>query len=124
MTAKPKTITIADKEYAVIPLVEYDTLCAIEDAADSAALQRAFDEPDQEFVPGEVVDRLINGENPVRVWREYRGMGLGELADAAGVSAACLSDIENGKKPSRQVLERIAELLRLDVDDLGGWTTG
>ena len=93
-------------------------------AADSAALQRVFDEPDQEFVPGEVVDRLINGENPVRVWREYRGMGVGELADAAGVSAACLSDIENGKKPSRQALERIAELLRLDVDDLGGWTTG
>lgn len=120
MTAKPKTITIANEEYAVIPLVEYDTLCAIEDAADSAALQRVFDDPDQEFVPGEVVDRLINGENPVRVWREYRGMGVGELADAAGVSVACLSDIENGKKPSRQTLERIAGLLRLDVDDLGG----
>lgn len=120
MTAKPKTIIIADEEYAVIPLVEYDTLRAIEDAADSAALQRVFDEPDQEFVPGEVVDRLINGENRVRVWREYRGMGVGELADAAGVSAACLSDIENGKKPSRQALERIAELLRLNVDDLIG----
>jgi hypothetical protein len=31
---------------------------------------------DQESVPDAIVGRLIDGENPIRVWREHRGLSL------------------------------------------------
>lgn len=40
-----------------------------EDAAATAAF---YATRDQETVPAEMVDQLIAGENPVKVWREYR----------------------------------------------------
>jgi len=65
------------------------------------------------------VDRLLAGENPVRAWREYRGLTGVELAAAAGVAASYLSAIENRKKPgSINALKRLATALRVDVDDL------
>ena len=45
----------------------------IEDAAAIADYRRTRD---QECVPIGVVDRLIAGENPVRVWRDHRGHSL------------------------------------------------
>ncbi|MCY4066487.1 MAG: helix-turn-helix transcriptional regulator, partial [Rhodospirillaceae bacterium] len=67
----------------------------------------------------ELAERIADGEHPVRVWREYRGMKAGELATRAGVAASYLSDIENGKKPgSVKALKRIADVLGLTVDDL------
>ena len=67
----------------------------------------------------ELVDRLLAGENPVRAWREYRGLTGVELAAAAGVAASYLSAIENRKKPgSINALKRLATALRVDVDDL------
>lgn len=86
---------------------------------DAAILQRSFEEPGEELVPFELAERIADGEHPVRVWREYRGMKAGELAARAGVAASYLSDIENGKKPgSAKALKRIASALDLAVDDL------
>jgi DNA-binding XRE family transcriptional regulator len=51
-----------------------------------------------EHVPAGVVVRLADGASPVRVWREPRGLALRALAEKAGISAAMLSEIENGKK--------------------------
>jgi hypothetical protein len=51
-----------------------------------------------ERIPAVIVDRLADSEAPVRVWREHRGLSLRGLAEKAGISAAMLSEIENGKK--------------------------
>ena len=92
---------------------------ADEDAVDLAIARRVLEDPDQELVPFELVKRMANGEHPVRVWREYRGMKAGDLATAAGVAASYLSDIENGKKPgSAKALKRLAIALNVAVDDL------
>jgi ribosome-binding protein aMBF1 (putative translation factor) len=70
-------------------------------------------------IPMEFVDRLIDGENPVRVWREVRGLSAKDLAAAAGISAAYISEIETGKKEgSISVLKAISKVLRIDLDDL------
>ena len=45
-----------------------------EDAMDAAIIQRVLDDPDQELVPFELAKRIADGEHPVRVWRENRGM--------------------------------------------------
>ncbi|WP_275784010.1 helix-turn-helix domain-containing protein [Pararhizobium gei] len=74
---------------------------------------------EEERVPAEFVDRLINGEHPVRVWREFRGLSAKDLAAAAGISTAYISEIETGKKEgSISVLKAIARVLRLDLDDV------
>ena len=118
---KPQTITLAGEAYVVVPLSEYQALrnAVDEDAMDAAAMRRVLQDPDEESVPIELVDRLLAGENPVRVWREYRGLRGVQLAAAAGVAASCLSAIENRKKPgSINALKRLATALRVDVDDL------
>ena len=35
----------------------------------------------QEAVPDAIVGRLIDGENPIRIWREHRGLSLLLLLD-------------------------------------------
>jgi DNA-binding XRE family transcriptional regulator len=72
-----------------------------------------------EWIPGEVVDRLIAGEHPIRVWREHRGLKSQDLARQAGISPALLSEIENGKKEgSIKTFAALARALRVDLDDL------
>ncbi len=52
----------------------------------------------EELVPAEVVYALLDGGNPIRVWREFRGLSQGELATKAGISASYLSQLESGKR--------------------------
>lgn len=78
----------------------------------------------QERVPAAVVRRLAAGENPVRVWREHRGMTQRALAAAANISAPMMNEIEAGKKEgSIRTLFAIARALRVDLDDLVAWET-
>jgi DNA-binding XRE family transcriptional regulator len=71
------------------------------------------------FVPGAVVDRLLRGGNPVRVWREHRGISLRELARRAGISATLLSEIERGRKEgSLPTLRAIAGALDVEFEEL------
>ena len=109
------------KNSPLSPLAEYEALrnLAEEDAVDSAIIQRILDDPDQELVPFELSKRLADGEHPVRVWREHRGLKASELAASAGVAASYLSDIEKGKKSgSVNALKRLAAALNVTVDDL------
>jgi DNA-binding XRE family transcriptional regulator len=76
-----------------------------------------------ERIPAAIVDRLADGEAPVRVWREHHGLSLRGLAEKAGISAAMLSEIENGKKEgSVHTLAALARALRVDLDDLVSWS--
>ena len=116
-----QTVTLAGEDYAVVPLAEYEALrnAVNENAMDAAIMKRVLEDPDQELVPFTLVKRIADGEHPVRVWREYRGMRAGELATAAGIAASYLSDIENGKKPgSINAMKRIAISLDVTIDDL------
>jgi transcriptional regulator with XRE-family HTH domain len=66
-----------------------------------------------------VADRLAEGENPLRVWREHRGLALREVARRAGISAGMLSEIEAGKKEgSIRTLAALTRALGVDSDDL------
>ncbi len=89
---------------------------ALEDAAAVAAYARTRHE---EFVPIALADRLLAGESPVKVWREYRGLGLAALATAAGIGKGYLSQIENGHRQGTvDTLRKLAATLSVDLDDL------
>jgi DNA-binding XRE family transcriptional regulator len=109
--------------FAVLPYDDYKALMdALEDARD-AGLIEAFHtrlaRGDEEPIPEEYAKRLIKGENPVRVWRELRGMTLQQIADACGVTDSAISMIERGKRqPSMDLLKKLATALGVDAEDL------
>lgn len=110
---------IPDKDgkplYALVPIEEYERLLALEeDREDSAAGEAAKDD---ETFPSEIVERLIGGENRVRVWRQYRELRQGDLAERVGISQSHLSDIEIGRSDgSFRVMTGIARALEIDLD--------
>ncbi|MEO5375450.1 MAG: helix-turn-helix domain-containing protein [Alphaproteobacteria bacterium] len=88
----------------------------LEDAAATAAYHASRDE---ETFPSSVVDRVLAGENPIRVYREHRGQTLTDLAKTIGIPKGYLSEIETGKKTGpADLLKRIAEALGVDLDDI------
>jgi len=88
----------------------------LEDAAATAAYHATRD---QERVPAETVHRLVAGENPVKVWREYRGLSQRSLAECVGLNFAYLSQIETGaRKGPVKTMKRLAEALGVDLGDL------
>jgi DNA-binding XRE family transcriptional regulator len=95
-----------------------------EDAQDAVALARfakRYASGKEETVPVEVVDRVIPGEPPLRVWREFRGMTATQMAAAVQITPAHVSKIESGKgEPSVALLKRPARVLRVDMEVLAG----
>jgi DNA-binding XRE family transcriptional regulator len=102
---------------AVLPIAEWNALLEqLEELQDIADAKAAMTE---ETFPAEFVDRLLAGEPPLKVWREYRGLTLADLAEACGVTPRELSIVEdNATKPAADLLTRLAQALGCDVDDL------
>jgi DNA-binding XRE family transcriptional regulator len=124
MNTEPLFIRNPDGEptHVVLPVAEYEALVsALEEAEDIAAFDaaQAARAAGEELVPIELVDRLLAGESPVKVWREHRGMRQNKLAEAAGLKQPYLSQIEAGKREgSLDTMARIARALEVDLDDL------
>lgn len=119
-----QTLTTSNGERLVVmPEEEYERLL---DAADEAAAVAAVDRFEQklaageeEFIPAEYVYRMLDGENRVAVWREFRGLTAKALAEAAGITQAYLSQIETGKRDGTiGTMKKIADALKLTIDDL------
>lgn len=74
---------------------------------------------EEELIPANVVDRLIDGEPPLRVWREFRDRSQAALARTSGVNRVQIVDIEAGRSSgSVRTLRKLADALRIAVDDL------
>jgi DNA-binding XRE family transcriptional regulator len=114
-----KTIERQGKRFVLVPEKTYGRMIEdLDDLEDIRAYDRAAAKP-QEFVSAEVADRLIASENPVRVWRRYRGLTQQQLADKARISKPYLSQLESDtREASVTVLKRLAAVLKLDIDDL------
>jgi DNA-binding XRE family transcriptional regulator len=107
--------------FVILPIEEYRRLLAlVEDARDAAAIEefyRRLVAGEEEMLPSHVVDRMLDGENPVLVLRDYRRMTLQQLADLCGVTNSHVSQVEKGKRSmSTEVLKKMAEALRVDVE--------
>lgn len=116
-------MTATGERLVVLPEAEYAALLAIAEDAEDGEIVREFKRKlaagEEELVPSAVVDRILNGENLVRVWREHRGLTVSALAEKAGIAQPYLSQIETGKREGTlQTMKKIADALRLTVDDL------
>jgi DNA-binding XRE family transcriptional regulator len=110
-------------EWAIIPYETYlqlvekaDMLLDIQDY-DSA--KAALERGDDELVPSEVVYTILDGENAIKVWREFREMSQRELAEKAGISVPYLSQLETNKRTgSLEVLSSVAKALNVSLENI------
>jgi DNA-binding XRE family transcriptional regulator len=110
-------------EYAVIPYADYLRLLeALEDKADAAVVAAFHDayRAGREFlIPAEILRRELEGESPIRLWRDHRGLSQLELANRAGISKPYLSQIESGKRQGTvETLSALARALEVPLDVL------
>lgn len=108
-------LEIDGKGYVLLSEEDYEDMM---DALEAQAIMARI-AAGEETWPLHVVEAKARGDNPVRVYRTYRGMSASELAEAASISQPYLSEIESGKKKgSVDVLKRIATALRVELDDI------
>ena len=101
----------------ILPMAEYEALVAAAELAEDVAAINAT--AGDELWPAEVVDRLLDGDNPVRVYREHRKLTQAALAEAADLHQAAISQIENGERAGTiDALQRLAKALGVDLEDL------
>ena len=108
-------------EWAIIPYKEYQELIQVYDSFDDECLFSKGIEKNKghETVPHDLVVRLVSGENPIRVWRQYRGKTMEEVAEQIGVTQSYLSQLELSKRQaSQRVLKLLAANLGVDIEDL------
>ena len=110
-------------EMVTIPREEYDRLrAAAEDLADLQSYdsaKAALAAGEDELIPADHVNRLLNGENALRVYRDLRGLTQAALAEKSGVSRVTVSEIETGRKQgSVATLRALADALGASLDDL------
>jgi transcriptional regulator with XRE-family HTH domain len=69
------------------------------------------------LLPKKVVDRLADGENSVRVLREWRDKPQEYIAFKTGLSQGYISDIETGRRDgTAAALRLIADALKVPLD--------
>src|SRR3954454_15707782 len=111
-------------EFAILPRKDYEALIAKaseadEDAGTARVVARARNEIARggPLLPKDVVDRMANGENPVRVLREWRDITQMYLSFKTNLSQGHISDIENGRRTgTAAALRLIANVLNVPLD--------
>jgi hypothetical protein len=111
-------------EVAILPRKDYELLLskasvADEDAGTARVVARARREISigGPLLPKDVVDRIANRENPVRVLREWRDVTQMYLSFKTNLSQGYISDIENGRRVGTvAALRLIANALKVPLD--------
>lgn len=115
-------IEIAGNRMVVLPEDEYRQLLdGAEDREDRDAAVEAERRrlSGEDYIPASVMDRLLAGDSPLKVWRQYRGLTQTELASKIGMSKMTVSTMESGSRPgSIKVWRALSEALNVSLDDI------
>jgi mRNA interferase RelE/StbE len=106
-----ETVTISRAEYEQL-------VAAAEDVEDYRAVRDFLSHP-QAGMPGDLVKRLVDGESPLRVYREWRGQTQSSLARLSGVNRVQIADIEAGRRSaSLETFRKLANALETTIDEI------
>lgn len=116
-------VEIAGQKMAVLPVEDYERLVELaEDREDIAAAEdaeRRRNDGSMEYLPASMVDRILDGQNALRVWREYRGLSIPELAEKSGYGYSMISKVETGKRQGTVALwNALAKALKVLPEDI------
>lgn len=115
-----ETVTVSREDW-------FELLAALDDAEDRASVserranERTFGKEmlRRNYLTGNEAARFLDGENPVKVWREKRGLSQRALAAEAGIAGSYLAEIETERKPgSDDAYRKLAVALQVSADDL------
>jgi DNA-binding XRE family transcriptional regulator len=71
----------------------------------------------EEAIPADVLYAIMDGANPIRAFREFRGMTQHDMAQGAEITVPYLSQLESGKrKGALEVMVRVAKALDVDLE--------
>jgi DNA-binding XRE family transcriptional regulator len=125
--------------YAVLPIDEYYGLL---EAGSGGAVPQGYDrsyepppppqgigaefemppmppQPPRPPMPEAVKVRIDNGDNPIQVWREQRGLTAAALADFIGFQEDDIEAFESGAiTPSVEICQMLAMALDVDFEDV------
>jgi ribosome-binding protein aMBF1 (putative translation factor) len=111
-------------EVAILPRKDYEALVAkATEAAEDEGTTRLVARARREIalgtslLPKQLVDRLAEGENPLRVLREWRGITQLQLSAKTNIRQSSISDIETGRRNgTASALRCIADALKVPLD--------
>lgn len=111
-------------EVAILPRAQYELLVAKareaeEDTGTARLVDRALAEiaAGSPVLPKGVVDRLADGENAIKVIREWRNVTQIQLSSETEIGQGHISDIENGRRTGTPAtLRKIADALGVPLD--------
>jgi hypothetical protein len=111
-------------EVAILPRKDYEALVAKaaetdEDKGTVRLVKLARDSivAGAPLLPKNIVDRLANGDNPIRALREWRDLTQLYLSFKTGLSQGYISDLETGRRDgTTAALRLIADVLKVPLD--------
>jgi Helix-turn-helix len=111
-------------EVAILPRKEYEALAAKareanEDFGTARLVARARKDiaAGMPLIPKDVVDRIANGENPLRVLREWRGKTQLYVSHKTNIGQGYVSDMESGRRRgTATALKKIADVLKVPLE--------
>jgi hypothetical protein len=114
----------AKGEVAILPRKDYETLVARaaeadEDSGTARLVARARKEIAQgaPLIPLDVAERIANGENPIRVIREWKDITQAYISFRTDIGQGYISDLEGGRrKGTTAALKLIANVLGVPLD--------
>lgn len=114
-----KYIQKEGKKYALLPEKEFKQLLdRLEELEDLQSIKEARSSNEEHF-PSDVVFRILDGEQPIKVFREYRQMTQEELATKAKISRNYVSMLEAGKRQgTKKMLTALAKALDVSLEDI------
>jgi DNA-binding XRE family transcriptional regulator len=115
--------TPAGDDLVILPRSDYERLVErAEDRGDATAAQemlRRIQAGEEEVFPAEIANRLLDGENPLKVFREFRGLTQVQLAEKCSTSKIYISQLERGqRRGSLTLLRKLANVLRVEIADI------
>lgn len=106
--------------YAVVPWKDYVALAGEDDAAEHAGLIVLAEKTrGEDALPLAVVERIIKRENPLKVFREWRGLTQRELAEKGKLAKLYVSQLETGhRRIGAAAAKKLAPVLDISVQTL------
>ena len=108
-----------EPESVILSKENYEKLLGYKEDLEDIQALKEYETSREEGFPADVIEKLIERENPIKVYREYRGLTQLKLGNLAGVKQSYVTQLESGKKKGTvKVLKKIAAALKVDLDDL------
>ena len=91
----------------------------IQDIADAKSAWAAYSDNPEQQIPTDIFRKVLYGENPIRVYRQWRGFTVKQLASKTGLNENVIYSMENGTRTGKiDAYCKIADVLNLIVDDI------